>query len=161
MKEDTIGGERAQRRGLPGIWTIALAVLGMAAVSLGAFGVVRAYQFVEDDPRFCRTCHTMREAWDQWHSGEHREVTCHSCHEADLIGSLRQVLMYVTQRPDEVETHAKVSAATCLNCHRPQEETAQADLRHAIGERTDCLLCHGQELHRVQPGWSDFCASCH
>ncbi len=78
-----------------------------------------------------------------------------------LIGSLRQVWMYITQRPDEVETHAEVSSTTCLNCHRLQEETAQADLRHVIGQKTDCLLCHGQELHRVQPSWSDICASCH
>ena len=165
MKEDTFRREAARHRGLRRAWVMGLVALSLAVVWLGAFGVVRAYRFVEDDPRFCRTCHTMREAWDQWQTGEHQGVTCHSCHESDPIGSLRQVWTYITRRPDEVHTRPQVTAATCLGCHVDKEEKgglARADLRHAAGGRTGCLLCHGQELHRVAPpAWSEICASCH
>lgn len=137
----------------------------MALVGAGAFGLVRAYRFVEDDPSFCRTCHTMRQAWDEWRDSEHSGVTCHSCHEADMVGSLRQVLRYVTRQPDEVQARAEVPASTCLNCHRFQEGAASAvstDMHHLAAGMVACPLCHGQELHQFEtPAWSDICASCH
>lgn len=143
---------------------IALALAGVAVIWIAVFGAVRAYRFVEDDPRFCRTCHTMQQAWDRWETGEHREVTCHSCHEGDPVTSLRQVWEYVTKRPDEVHTRPRVMAETCLSCHAGKngDGLARADVRHAAGGRTDCLLCHGQELHSFQPpDWGKICESCH
>ena len=106
----------------------------------------------------------MREAYDQWHSGQHQGVTCHSCHESNLVGSLKQVWTYVTRRPDEVETHAQVAPETCLSCHgldNGATESSQADVRHSIGQQIGCLVCHGQELHNMQPVWGDICTSCH
>ncbi len=164
MREETVEVP-ARRRRWPRVWTLALAVLGVAVVWLGVFGIVRAYRFMEEDPSFCRTCHTMRQAWDQWQTGEHAGVTCHSCHQSNLVGSLRQVWLYVTQRPDKVHAEPRVTAATCLGCHAAKDSEgglARADLRHNAGGRTDCLLCHGQELHRFQPPtWNEICASCH
>lgn len=165
MRGDPVRGETVGRRAWSRVWPVVLAAVGLAVVWLAVFGIVRGYQFVEDDARFCRTCHTMRVAWDQWQSSEHQEVTCHSCHESDMVGSLRQVWRYITQRPDDVQARAEVSAATCLNCHRVQEEAASivsTDMHHAAGERMDCPICHGQELHHFEaPLWSDICASCH
>src|SRR3990170_5037766 len=105
----------------------------------------------------------MEEAWQQWETGEHKDVTCHSCHEGDPVSSLRQVWTYITRRPDEVHTRPRVMAETCLACHtgKDGERFVKADLRHAAGGRTDCLLCHGQELHRFQPPpWGPICESC-
>jgi cytochrome c nitrite reductase small subunit len=143
---------------------IALAIGGVAAVWIGVFGAVRAYRFMEDDPSFCRTCHTMQQAWDRWETGEHRDVTCHSCHEGDPVNSMRQVYEYVTRQPDEVHSRPRVMAEVCLDCHSGENGSglAKADLRHSAGGRTDCLLCHGDELHRFQPpAWGKICESCH
>jgi hypothetical protein len=164
-RQEAIPGETVRGRRLPRLRLMVLAALGVAAVWLGAFGIARAYHFMQDDPSFCRTCHTMRVAWAQWKSGEHQGVTCHSCHETNLLGSLQQVWRYVTRHPDEVEARADVPAATCLGCHRPQEAAAtpfSADMHHAASERAECFLCHGQELHHFQtPSWGGICASCH
>ena len=152
------------RRSLRRPATLVLAFAGVAVVWLAVFGVVRAYRFVQDDPRFCRSCHTMQDAWDAWQTGEHRDVTCHSCHETDMGNSLRQVWEYVTSQPEQVHARPIVTAETCTGCHTGDGGSglAKADLRHAAGGRTDCLLCHGQELHRVQPpAWGKICESCH
>ena len=144
--------------------TVALAFAGVAVVWLVVFGAVRAYRYIEDDPSFCRTCHTMQDAWDRWQAGEHRDVSCHSCHKNDPASSLRQVWEYVTRQPEEVHTRPSVDAETCAGCHTGEDGSglAKADLRHSAGGRTDCLLCHGQELHRVQPpAWGKICESCH
>lgn len=165
MKRDAVQGETVRGRGLSGVRIIALAIVGIAVVWVGVFGLVRAIRFIEDDPRLCGSCHTMSEALDQWRSGEHEGVSCHSCHEADMAASLQQVWRYVTRQPDGVRARADVPAATCLNCHRLQEgagSPVSTNMHHAAGERADCPICHGQELHHFEtPPWSDICASCH
>ena len=93
-----------RRLGLRRPVMLGIGLAGVAVVSLAAFGGVRAYRFVEEDPSLCRSCHTMEEAWQQWETGEHKDVTCHSCHEGDAVTSLRQVWTYITRRPDEVHT---------------------------------------------------------
>ena len=82
-----------------------------------------------------------------------------------MAASLQQVWRYVTRQPDGVRARADVPAATCLNCHRLQEgagSPVSTNMHHAAGERADCPICHGQELHHFEtPPWSDICASCH
>lgn len=165
MRRDAADGEVVRGRRLPGLWSFVMAVVAVGVVWAGVFGVVRAYRYVEDDPSFCRSCHTMRQAWDQWERGEHAGVSCHSCHEPDLAGSLKQVWRYVTRQPDEVEARAEVPASACLSCHGVQGgsvNTSSLDAHHAAGERAGCPVCHGQELHHFEtPPWSEVCASCH
>jgi nitrate/TMAO reductase-like tetraheme cytochrome c subunit len=165
MLSGLIQGGLAWLRGLS-LWQ-ALLLLALGAVVLFSVGFIglRFQRFMEEDPRFCWTCHTMRQAYDQWSTSVHNEVTCHSCHKSDMVGSMRQVWQYVTRLPNEVKTTAHVPASTCLSCHPLQDEEgnpARADTHHTVGEATNCLLCHGQELHRFQaPEWGEICASCH
>ncbi|MDP2950492.1 MAG: NapC/NirT family cytochrome c [Chloroflexota bacterium] len=154
---------------------LALAVAAVASLLLGVYGVSRTLSYVEDDPSFCRTCHTMNQAYDRWQTGEHKDVTCHSCHKPDIAANLRQVWKYVTQRPHEVSTTATVSSETCIGCHSIRRSSpaaavssaaassvsAEQDMHHIGQARTDCLSCHGDGLHRFQVQWSAVCAACH
>src|SRR3989304_5391530 len=82
-----------------------------------AFGGFRVMNYTQDDPSFCRSCHTMQKAWDKWATSVHREVNCHSCHEQNPIESAELVIQYVTARPNHVKKHAGISDDACLKCH--------------------------------------------
>lgn len=139
-----------------------------AAVALvaGLYGAYRIYDYTENDPRFCKSCHLMNEAWNRWAVSEHNKLTCHQCHHATKMEGLRQLWLTVTQRPKEVGPHSKVPAKVCEGCHRTGDRRWIQILNtaghrvHVVQNKLHCLDCHAKSLHRFRPA-SRICSSCH
>lgn len=126
----------------------------------------RVYDYTENDPKFCTTCHLMQSAWDRWATSEHRKVTCHACHHASKIESARQVWLVITRQRTRVEKHAHVPPERCEECHRsgdPQwiqvAQTAGHKV-HAAKAKITCVRCHSKSLHRFRPA-AEICRECH
>ena len=150
---------------------VALALLAMLGAVV-AFGGYKAYDFVENDPQFCKSCHTMNRAHDSYMASGHTAVTCHGCHEADLINNLSQLYHFLTERPDEPTKHAEVPNGVCLGCHGQTatgERAAGAgtDISKTLGHKVHeealklkCTACHGRDLHQFEPAVKT-CVLCH
>lgn len=143
-----------------------LSVFLLAVIMVAVYGVYRAYAYTQNDPNFCRVCHTMETAWDRWNTSEHRKITCHSCHEQPVLESLEQVLKFAIQRPNEVSKHAEVPAGVCAKCHEsgdPRWRQVAATAGHSVhadAQAIQCVVCHGTALHRFVPP-KEICRQCH
>jgi nitrate/TMAO reductase-like tetraheme cytochrome c subunit len=142
---------------------VIVALGGLAiAIALG----VRAYDYVENDPRFCTSCHLMGDAFAKWQTSVHREVGCHACHQQSMAESLDQLWKYVTLRPDRVAKHAEVDYTRCGACHlsrdpqwRQVADTAGHKV-HFVRLGFECVGCHSKGVHKfVRP--TDACGTCH
>lgn len=143
------------------------AVLGVAVFVLtGMYGSYRVYSYTQDDPVFCRSCHTMEKAWDRWSQSAHNKVNCHSCHESSPVESFEQVFKYAISKPDEVNKHALVSDEACKKCHESndprwiQVENTAGHKVHAVDQRISCLKCHSVTVHNFEPP-AKICLACH
>jgi nitrate/TMAO reductase-like tetraheme cytochrome c subunit len=144
---------------------VLLALIGLLATGTIAVGL-RAYDFVENDPRFCTSCHLMNPAAQKWQDSAHNDVGCHACHQQSIGDSLGQLYHFVRYRPAEITKHAVVDAARCAACHASHDdrwkqvaETA-GHMVHSTRAGIQCVTCHSKGLHRfVRP--SDACADCH
>ena len=145
-----------------------VAALIISGIILGVVGA-KTYVFIEDDPRFCKTCHLMEEAWYKWNESPHRNVTCHKCHVANMEDNMRLLVVYFTERPEKVREdireHIKIENEKCEKCHFKQgkwpyvAETAGHKF-HLEEAKANCIDCHGGRIHRFIPDRSD-CLQCH
>jgi nitrate/TMAO reductase-like tetraheme cytochrome c subunit len=141
---------------------LGLGILAAAGAVLG----VRAYDYVENDPRFCTSCHLMEGAFVRWQTSVHRDVGCHACHVQSTAESLDQLWKYVTLRPATVGKHAQVDFTRCAACHLSRDprwkqiaETAGHRV-HFERLRLQCVRCHSRGVHEfVRP--TDACGTCH
>jgi hypothetical protein len=145
---------------------VAIAVLGLGFAGSGIYSAWRGYDYTMNNPAFCRSCHTMEEAWTRWETSEHRTVNCHSCHEASIIESARQVITFVVRQPRRVGRHAVVPAEVCARCHESddvrwrQVEATAGHKVHAGQRRIECVVCHAPSIHRFTPP-TGVCGACH
>src|SRR5579884_4308219 len=95
--------------GLTGV--TALAITGAASV-----GVV-SWNYTQHNNDFCIGCHVMGSAWTRFQHSEHRKLKCHDCHQQSLFASMRQLYLWVAERPNEIPPHAKVPTGICERCH--------------------------------------------
>ena len=147
--------------------TVAILVT-VATTGAAIAGVVgwRAYHYVEDDPRFCTTCHLMETAYSKWQTSVHREVGCHACHVQSTAENLDQLWKYVTLRPKTVGKHAAVDYTRCGACHLSQDPRWK-QVAETAGHRVhfgrlglQCVGCHSTGVHQfVRP--VDACGTCH
>lgn len=151
---------------LPRAVALAIVLVAVLFIAFGAYGSYRVYSYTQDDPTFCRSCHTMEKAWNKWANSEHSKVNCHSCHEASPIASFEQVIKYSLDRPNEVSKHAVVPDEACKNCHENGNgrwamvaDTAGHQV-HADQQNVSCLKCHSVTLHQFAPP-EKICLACH
>lgn len=142
----------------------------LVAVVMGAgiFTVTsyKVYDYVENDPRFCRSCHIMKTPFKKWSESPHHMVNCHECHKQTKKESLHQLWMYVTQRPDAVIHHPELDHKTCAQCHM-SNDTQWKRIQETAGHKIhfekagiECLDCHMKGIHEfVRP--IDACVECH
>jgi nitrate/TMAO reductase-like tetraheme cytochrome c subunit len=140
----------------------------VATVALAAAAMLgwRTYDYVENDPRFCTSCHLMDTAFAKWQVSTHRTVGCHACHVQSFAESLEQLVKYLTLRPTEVARHATVEYARCGACHLSQDERWH-QVAETAGHKVhfarlgfECVQCHSRGVHEfVRP--SDACSECH
>jgi len=145
--------------------------IGIVLVATLMVAGYRTYDFVENDPRFCNSCHTMGEAFHKYTESKHAGISCHGCHEAYIADNLHQLWVYVTQRPDVVTKHAEVPNKVCLKCHEKEKnerpEIARLHIEETPGHRQhtqnikiECTQCHSKSLHQFAPP-VDTCKDCH
>lgn len=143
-----------------------MALLALGGAAVAATLGVRAYDYVENDPRFCTSCHLMESAFTKWQTSVHGEVGCHACHVQSAAESLDQLWKYVTLRPDRVTKHAEVDYARCGACHLSRDprwkQVADTAGHRVHFERLglECVQCHSRGVHDfVRP--TDACGTCH
>jgi nitrate/TMAO reductase-like tetraheme cytochrome c subunit len=145
---------------------VVLLAVGTAGAVVAIVLGVRAYEYVEHDPRFCTSCHLMEGAFAKWQTSVHREVGCHSCHVQSTAENLDQLWKYVTLRPTHVSKHAQVDYARCAACHLSKDprwrQVADTAGHKVHFERLglQCVQCHSRGVHVfVRP--VDACGTCH
>jgi len=138
---------------------------GAAAIVLGfgAFGVV-GYGYMQHNNGFCTGCHVMKVPFQRFAGSKHDSLSCHSCHQQSMFANMRQLYLWVAERPKEIGKHAKVPTRICANCHvRGDAKETWQRIASTAGHRThlesdssalkhvQCVTCHGLEVHRFLP----------
>jgi Cytochrome c7 and related cytochrome c/NapC/NirT cytochrome c family, N-terminal region len=142
-------------------------VLGVLAVA-AIVGAWKANRYIEHDPKFCTSCHTMNSAYSLWDKSGHRNVECHTCHAPNLVSNLHQLWVYATRRPDEVIKHAEVDRSICEKCHTGGGQASKwnqvletpGHRVHVGKQRIECVQCHATSVHRFVPP-KETCSTCH
>ncbi len=141
---------------------LAVGVL-LVAVSGGVFGVI-SFNYTQHENDFCQACHVMDVAYTRFLNSEHSRRKCHDCHQQPLYASLRQVYLWVLDRPQDIGPHAKVANEVCVKCHIVQDKDStwqriSATAGHKVHLTLDssalkdvkCVTCHGVEVHKFVP----------
>lgn len=154
------------------------AVMGLAVVVFvtgAAWFGQEAWRYTQHSNAFCTACHVMAEPYQRFTRSEHSELLCHDCHQQPITASMRQVYLWVAERPEEIGEHAPVPNEVCARCHIQQDpdstwQRIAATAGHRIHLESDsaaledvmCVTCHGEEVHRFVPA-SETCAGadCH
>jgi len=136
--------ERPSRRKLY-IWAGVLVALVVVMV-----GVLE----VTSTPAFCRSCHEVEPSVVGWEESAHADVSCLKCHAGDgvigylqtKIGGLREVVVHVSDKPENEDLMGEVEAKKCLNCHEDEwdDETFMAE--HPSKD-APCAACHRESFH--------------
>ena len=130
------------------------------------YGAYKVYDYTEHDPNFCASCHLMETAWKAWKAGPHNQVSCHKCHQQDVVSRTRIVWSWAMHNYEKVPPHTRLDRAVCENCHLSQDKRWKqiADTPghkiHALRADLHCLSCHLPSLHAVEPKVED-CQKCH
>jgi cytochrome c nitrite reductase small subunit len=140
-------------------------------VGAGAFTFVSANgtSYLSNDPSVCVNCHVMREQFDGWQHGSHRQAaTCNDCHlpHDNLVNKLfvkasngyHHSKAFTTgdyPQPIRIKPgNAQVLEANCLRCHVEMTEAITA--HGTLGVPSDpnlkadlfgCVRCHGDVGH--------------
>ncbi len=151
---------------LPIAVKVALSAVLLILIFGGSYGSYRVYSYTQNDPSFCRQCHTMETAWEKWSTSEHSKIGCHSCHEVSPVGGMELVAEYLINKPDINTNHASVKDEACEKCHYSgdpqwvQVENTAGHKVHADQQNIACQTCHGMRLHSFTPS-IEICAACH
>jgi hypothetical protein len=159
-------------RNLPTWFKAAAIPVGLLAVALVGRVGYATYDYVEHDNTFCTSCHVMIEAYVRFTESAHAELGCHDCHQQPVTASLRQLFLWVVERPDHVGPHAPVPDARCVSCHVGEDSERWPQIAASIGHRLHfesedpelgelmCVSCHGVAVHDFVPA-STTCGECH
>lgn len=126
------------------------------------------YNYTQNNPRFCTTCHIMIEAYDTWQESPHRVINCHECHRTSIGESLQHVFDVLTKNPQEVTKPVDIENSWCEECHI-SEDPQWLQVRNTAGHLVhvyegevyaECIDCHGVSLHIFRPP-EEACFQCH
>lgn len=147
--------------------TVVLLVAGATVFGAGS------WHYMQHDNGFCTGCHVMGPAFQRFTQSEHDTLQCHQCHQQSLFASMRQLYLWVAERPTEIGPHAKVPNTVCASCHiKGEGKELWQRIATTAGHRThlesdsavlrnlQCVTCHGVEVHHFAPVDST-CAQAH
>ena len=115
----------------------------------------------------------MTNAYSRFQHSEHNKLQCHDCHQQSLYASMRQLVLWVAEKPQAIPPHAKVPNNVCGNCHirGPGQDSVWKEISATAGHRVhftsdsavlknlQCTKCHGLEVHHFVPVDSS-CGQC-
>ncbi|HDO23304.1 MAG TPA: hypothetical protein ENG86_10755, partial [Nitrospirae bacterium] len=55
-------------------------VLLLVVIIGGSVVAFKFYNFTQNNPKFCISCHLMQPAYNAWSKSKHKGINCHSCH---------------------------------------------------------------------------------
>ncbi len=137
-----------------------------AVVLLGAAGFgTLSWNYMQHDNAFCTGCHIMKGPFQRFAGSKHDSLSCHNCHQQSIFASTRQLYLWVADRPEKIQMHAKVPTRVCAACHvqGDKEKDKWRRIATTAGHRVhlesdssalreiQCTTCHGIEVHRFVP----------
>jgi hypothetical protein len=132
---------------------------------LAAGGAVSFKRYVDEDPRFCATCHRASPEFGLWTEGSHKNISCQSCHHATAGEGVAMLRAFVSGRSPS-GSHGEVEVGSCQSCHDshdarwPQIGESRGHRIHVKDHGVACVKCHGTTVHGFEPVAAS-CASCH
>ena len=170
-----LGWLGSSRRGLK----IALAATAGAVLLAIAGTGVAAMNYMEHDNDFCLGCHIMVPAGQPFEHPDtgtyllvnrmikdspHDSLECHDCHEPDMIAQAKELLLWMTERPEKVPPHGEIQNRVCEKCHEQGDakeswQRISQTAGHKVHFESDssaledlqCVTCHALEVHRFVP----------
>lgn len=149
-----------------------VAAFFLCFMAAGGVFAYHFYDYTQNNPNFCVSCHLMQEAFQTWEASEHADINCHDCHHL-AIDEMNQLLVsFIFHRPTSVpERHGKIIVPwdMCRNCHWDRNEKyetaksitqSQIHAKHVFMEKLECTKCHGYLVHEFTPE-EQFCVKCH
>jgi nitrate/TMAO reductase-like tetraheme cytochrome c subunit len=155
---------------------VILVVLAVMVIG-GSVVAYFMWDYTQNNPKFCVTCHLMQPAFDSWEQSAHKALNCHDCHHLTLIEQNMLLVNFVVKRPASVPArhgHQIVPSKFCVECHidgkenRGKAPLIKASAFHVKHQEKglECTQCHGtvdekhEGLHRFLPK-ETFCLNCH
>ena len=135
---------------------------GVIVLAAFAFSGV-SWNYMQHDNGFCTGCHVMGSAYERFTISEHNTLSCHDCHQQSIFASMRQMYLWVAERPTEIGPHSKVPNAVCMRCHVTGEKEVWQRIASTAGHRAhlesdnpklqnvQCVTCHAVEVHHFAP----------
>lgn len=154
---------------------IGLATIAVVVAAFAASGSVVSWNYMQHDNDFCTGCHVMAPAFQRFTQSGHADLSCHDCHRQSIFASMRQLHLWIKERPQEIGEHSPVPTAICAECHIsrdpaetwPQIAATAGHVAHLESDSSaladvQCVTCHGQEVHQFRPA-DETCgqADCH
>ncbi len=150
----------------------AVLVVALLFVVTSAFVGYSIFDYTQNNPRFCVSCHLMTDAYTAWEGSVHKEINCHDCHHLSVAEMNALMYSFVVHRPDEMpDRHGKVIVPWkyCVKCHWEEDEKfpdapminkSKIHAKHYFTEQVECSKCHGYKAHMFVPE-ETFCLQCH
>jgi len=143
-------------------------VLAILVFSLFLYGY-RYYQYTQDDPDFCASCHAIQESFVDMQLGKHRDVICQKCHEIGIVEQNQRLGIYIATGKNPVAlAHGRTTPwQKCGTCHgeslsqgavTPTKSYGHA--KHVLNLKMVCKACHTGVKHTFSPDES-VCLKCH
>ncbi|MDH5234449.1 MAG: multiheme c-type cytochrome, partial [Gemmatimonadota bacterium] len=143
-----------------GLVALVVVLVGSAA-AMGA----ATWNYTQHDNDFCTGCHVMNPAFQRYVAlgAKHDTLSCHDCHQQSTFASMRQLYLWVAERPERIGPHAKVKNQVCEGCHATADTAKWQRIKTTAGHRVhlesdssalkdvQCVQCHGVEIHRFRP----------
>lgn len=160
------------KEGMPLKGKIIIAVLALIILIGGGYIAFRFYDFTQNNPKFCISCHLMKPAFAAWEQSEHAGINCHECHHLSIPEQNKLLINFVLYRPTSVPPrHGKIIVPWkyCIKCHWEKDERypnapsiakSRYHAKHVFMEQVECSKCHGYIVHRFLPE-EKFCKNCH
>ncbi|MEX2177212.1 MAG: hypothetical protein WD801_00785 [Gemmatimonadaceae bacterium] len=144
---------------------LALAMAAVVVFAAAAGAGTATWNYTQHANDFCIGCHVMNPAFQKFgaEANKHAELSCHDCHQQPLSASVRQLYLWVAERPEKIGEHAKVANRVCETCHVTGDTATWQRIAATAGHRVhlesdssalddmQCVSCHGVEVHRFKP----------
>jgi nitrate/TMAO reductase-like tetraheme cytochrome c subunit len=145
-------------------WKLGMSAIVLLAIGGVGFAGLRTWNYMMHDNQFCTSCHVMDVPFRRFTASEHSKLGCHDCHRQGMMDNVKELYVWVLERPEEIPAHAPVPNSICAECHIQNDPDSTwkrivATAGHAVhlnpaspAMRTmECVTCHGQEVHRFKP----------
>ncbi len=150
-----------------------LVIIGVIFVVIAIGGAIgyTTYDYTQNNPNFCNSCHIMDESFKKWETSEHAGINCHECHHLNPQEGVQLLVSFLSGTEQIPERHGKVIVPWkyCIGCHwEEKEEHARAikinssrlHAKHYFMEQIECSKCHGYRLHNFTLE-ERYCVTCH